>query len=788
MATLTEGLPAGAQRIIAEEEALLGRVQASLERAIGEASKRAGGGDLTSREALIALREEASTASEDDLPPLLLEMSVRQRLLERPGAAPLPTMRTPYLAHLRLAEGATKKDYLLGHVSFLDPPAGVRVVDWRVAPVAQIFYRYREGDEFEEELPGRLAEGVVEARRIVVIVDGRLEQILGDGFVLTRGPDGAWQQGVGASLASGGAGAAARPGSLGVGVGAEGSARPAEVTALLDAEQFAAVCAPPEQPLIVLGTAGSGKTTVALHRLARIAGRDPEHYPLDRLRVVVPEEGLARLSRRLLEPLGVGAAQVATLDAWARALARDVFGKASELCMDPPALVSSLKRHPALYDALRARFAKVPAKWTTLRRLRNRLADAFTDRAFLGEVVAAARGDLSRAAVEETVRHTVLQLGETLDETLASIVVPEMKVAVDGRPIAEGTPDELAGTIDVEDLPILLFLRAWRGELEAPSIPHLVLDEAEDLSLFELFVLGRLLGEPSAAPVTASTDGVRRGGRRGHETTGEPGGRGRRAWEPPRGAPDGAAPFETPRGSHPLPQRTHAPGAPDSRGLGRTGFADSSRQVVSARRSVTLAGDEAQQTQSSFAGWARVLAELGVGEAATCRLAVSYRCPRPIAELARGVLGLLAPDEPTRTAREGAPVGLFHFPDEGQAWLFLSGAVRDLCEREPRASIAIVARDADAARRVHSALRELPDVRLVLGGDFTFEPGVDVTDVDGVKGLEFDYVIVPDASAEAYPATDEARRRLHVAVTRAAHQLWIVAAGRPTPLVAGLAA
>jgi DNA helicase II / ATP-dependent DNA helicase PcrA len=42
---------------------------------------------------------------------------------------------------------------------------------------------------------------------------------------------------------------------------------------------------------------------------------------------------------------------------------------------------------------------------------------------------------------------------------------------------------------------------------------------------------------------------------------------------------------------------------------------------------------------------------------------------------------------------------------------------------------------------------------------------------------------VPDATASAYPETEEARRRLHVAVTRAAHQLWIAAPGSASPLL-----
>jgi DNA helicase II / ATP-dependent DNA helicase PcrA len=690
-----------ALEIVREEETLLQRALASIERGREAASRVPADVDLRSAERLRALRDEAASASADDLPPLLLEMSVRHRLLQRPAREPLPEPRSPYLAHLRLNEGRGSRDYLLGHTSFMDTEAGVRIVDWRIAPVAKIFYRYREGDPYEEVFPGREVEGVVEARRVVVIERGVLTRIVSDGSVLTRGPDGGWvSEGRSAcALRSGGAGTAARAGSLGVGAGTAGRARQADVTALLDAEQYAAVSAPPGQPLLVLGSAGSGKTTVALHRMAHLAALEPQRFPLSRMKLVVPEEGLARLSTRLLAPLGAGAAQVRTLDAWSHELARQVFGgEMPSRCVEPPALVSSLKRHPALYRALRERFADLKPAHATLKRLRRKLAVLFTDRPFLEGVVAASGGDLPRTAVEETVRHTLLQLAEPLEKQLRSIVVPEMKQAVDGRPIWEATPDELAGTLDIEEVPILLFLRAWRAGIAAPPIAHLVLDEAEDFSLFELFVLGKLLDEA---------------------------------------------------------------------------------------RSVTLAGDEAQQTSSSFAGWHEELSTLGVGGAATtCRLAVSYRCPGPVVELAQRLLGALAPGEPVRAARDGAPVGVFHFPDEAQAQLFLVGALRDLIEREPLASVAVIARDPGAAAAFHDLVAEPCAARLVLRGDFSFEPGVDVIDVDNAKGLEFDYVVVPDASASAYPLTDEARRRLHVAVTRTSHQLWLVSSGRPSPLLA----
>lgn len=72
----------------------------------------------------------------------------------------------------------------------------------------------------------------------------------------------------------------------------------------------------------------------------------------------------------------------------------------------------------------------------------------------------------------------------------------------------------------------------------------------------------------------------------------------------------------------------------------------------------------------------------------------------------------------------------------------------------------------------------------MVDGEFEFKPGVDVTDVSQIKGLEFDYVIIPDANLSTYPDTAVARRTLHIAVTRAVHQLWVISVGRPSDILA----
>lgn len=689
--------------VLQEELALLVRVQDAILQTRGDARA---GRDAEARSAASVgdLRIQAGETAMEDWPTLLQDMTVRQQVLNRRGRYDLPDPGSPYLAHMRVRETSddgksVEKDYLLGNVTFIDTRLGVRVVDWRVAPIAQVFYRYREGDAFDHDVPGRTIEGTVIARRILTVENGDLRRVLSGDVALERDASGVWHslKRDAMSLAVGGANTAARPGILGVGAGSRDRPASADITALLDQEQFEAVSAPPEDALLVLGSAGSGKTTVALHRLARIHAAQPHKYPIEQMKVVVPEEGLARLSRRLLQPLGAGAAQVATLDAWAAELAARIFDRELKLHYDAPGLVVSLKRHHALYRAMRERFSGLDgARTLETKRLRRVLAEMFTNREFLTKVVALSEGELSGRCVDAVITQTMRQIGDHPDRELRAVMDEERKTALDGRPLSEGAPEEIAGTLDIEDLPIMLFLRAWRADLGGRNYSLAVLDEAEDFSLFELFVVGRMLGK---------------------------------------------------------------------------------------RGSITLAGDEAQQTASSFAGWGPAIETLGPRKAATCKLTTSYRCPRPIAELARGILGPMAPETPLQTARDGVPVGMFHFTSVEQAQLHVIDAVTNLAEREPQASIAVIASDPDAAKRLYDLMHEGTAARLVANGEFSFDPGIDVTDVDNVKGLEFDYVIVPDASAGAYPMNNDARRRLHVAVTRASHQLWVCSGGVRSPLL-----
>jgi DNA helicase-2/ATP-dependent DNA helicase PcrA len=188
---------------------------------------------------------------------------------------------------------------------------------------------------------------------------------------------------------------------------------------------------------------------------------------------------------------------------------------------------------------------------------------------------------------------------------------------------------------------------------------------------------------------------------------------------------------------------------------------------------------------NGFTDWRGVLRDLGLDHVSIEPLKLSYRSTRQIIEFADVVLGPLRNEQPGVATRDGAPVELFEFGHSGDAVAFLGEALRELVQREPLASIAVIARYPQQADVYYRGLKtaEVPNLRRVANQDFVFKAGVDVTDVRQVKGLEFDYVVLLEVSASSYPDAPEPRHLLHIASTRAAHQLWVTSTDEPSPLL-----
>ncbi len=212
------------------------------------------------------------------------------------------------------------------------------------------------------------------------------------------------------------------------------------------------------------------------------------------------------------------------------------------------------------------------------------------------------------------------------------------------------------------------------------------------------------------------------------------------------------------------------------------------------RRSLTLAGDTQQHVVPArgFTSWSELLRRSSASRAPrSSTLQVSYRSlARDHATSPSALLGDLREDDaPATTTRSGPPVELFRFTEHGACVAFLADALthaRAPRSRSPRSACSTPSRDARRRSTAQGLAQcEVPRLHRVARQDFRFAPGVEVTEVEQVKGLEFDYVILVEASAAHYPDDARSRRLLHVGATRAVHQLWLTTVGTPSPVVTG---
>lgn len=99
------------------------------------------------------------------------------------------------------------------------------------------------------------------------------------------------------------------------------------------------------------------------------------------------------------------------------------------------------------------------------------------------------------------------------------------------------------------------------------------------------------------------------------------------------------------------------------------------------------------------------------------------------------------------------------------------------------ASLGIIAKTNEAAKALHRDLDPETEIQLITADSDGFSGGVSIVSVPMSKGLEFDEVIVVDASEENYHTVHD-RRLLYVACTRAMHRLTLLSAGPCTGLLA----
>jgi DNA helicase-2/ATP-dependent DNA helicase PcrA len=811
---------AALERAVAEEQRCLDRVLGYLQENKHRPKRQAIDYDTQ----LLNLRDEIVASRMEDVPPLLEQMerlqglAARQRELTEGHVDP----KAPYFGRMVLREDGRTREVLIGRSTYVDSRAGVRIVDWRDAPVSRIYYRYAEGDEYEETFGERDVQGEVVTRRSVSISDGILRRIVTPAGMYVRTDKGEWRMAGAGTRLTGGQGSALRaeqhhrPGKLGLGGDAAHSEDKhlKEITGLIDARQFELITAQDSGLVVIQGGAGSGKTTIGLHRLAYLAFQDKRRFRPDKMLVVVFNEALARYIAEVLPALEVGGVAVRTYEKWAQKLRlshiEDLSDRYTE---DTPPLVTRLKKHPAMIHAIDHYVASIaqrveqklteaidrnhPEEWRTavVAAFRSTEGQPLTYRLhgilrFLSSEAATPLSSFARHAIERVAN---TELRDARDTVTAWTELLTDRGLIE-RAFTAHSPNAFTGN----EMATALDWCTVRCSMAAAEVEaRREAGEEADGKRGDSEEKGKSAKKKVKRPKSIRDDAHSDGREDRNDDT-----------ESPTQGIDGASideDFALDREDDTillrLVQKLRGPllraGSKDALVYEHV-LIDEAQDLsplelgvvlgtVSRGQSVTLSGDVAQRLHmnNGFTSWKGVLSELGLSHVEVEPLRISYRSTQPIIEFSREVLGPLADADAPQATRGGAPVELFRFSHGGDAVGFLGESLRQLLQEEPLASVAVIARYPEQADLYFHGLRkaETPNLRRIADQDFPFRPGIDVTDIRQVKGLEFDYVVLVDVNESSYPVDDEARHLMHIGATRAAHQLWVLTSEKPSRLL-----
>jgi DNA helicase II / ATP-dependent DNA helicase PcrA len=195
-----------------------------------------------------------------------------------------------------------RKSYLIGKQMLMDGNRVV-IVDWRRAEISQLFYDFEEGEEYEATIQGVDREGVITQKRKVGIDRRRLHRVE-TSSELYELADGEWRSRAGSAASSSET------------KSQQSDHRMVDIVSLISAQQFGMITKNSSGCTYLTGSAGTGKTTVALHRLSFLQFAQPELFRQERCLVLMFNRTLRDYVKKTSNDL-LGATRVDTFSAWA---------------------------------------------------------------------------------------------------------------------------------------------------------------------------------------------------------------------------------------------------------------------------------------------------------------------------------------------------------------------------------------------------------------------------------------------------------------------------------------
>ncbi|MFD0867678.1 MULTISPECIES: RNA polymerase recycling motor HelD [Paenibacillus] len=177
--------------------------------------------------------------------------------------------------------------------------------------------------------------------------------------------------------------------------------------------------------------------------------------------------------------------------------------------------------------------------------------------------------------------------------------------------------------------------------------------------------------------------------------------------------------------------------------------------------------------------WETLQALYGEEQTERFILTRSYRSTRQIIDFTRGLIPEGHAIEPFN--REGSKPTVTQAADESDLNARVAERIRALQNSGLR-TIAVICKSARESRQAFAKLDQLLEARLIEKDAASFEPGVLVIPAYLAKGVEFDAVILYNASQEQYGREGE-RRLFYTACTRAMHELHLYYIGTRSPFL-----
>ena len=153
----------------------------------------------------------------------------------------------------------------------------------------------------------------------------------------------------------------------------------------------------------------------------------------------------------------------------------------------------------------------------------------------------------------------------------------------------------------------------------------------------------------------------------------------------------------------------------------------------------------------------------------------SYRSTKPIVEFTKSLVS--NGEQIIPFDRPGEQPVLKQFENHDELHQSIASKIEEL-RSQGNQSIAVICKSAEESVRAFEALSGIEGMKLLKSSSFEFEQGIAVVPSYLSKGIEFDAVIVYDASEDVY--SDESLRKVFYTVcTRAMHHLQINTIGKP---------